>query len=144
MNRVSLQLSAVAGIAILLLAGCSGQTGLKALDRTATPEDTLPAAVTLPNKVDRDSSRLLATRDGVQYFAAESDDAKTTCLAVVPAGKEPGWHVGCTESNGPGQIALGSGSNGELSTILLLDGSDTGKLESGWTKIADNILVSDP
>ncbi|AIY00202.1 hypothetical protein ART_0603 [Arthrobacter sp. PAMC 25486] len=37
-----------------------------------------------------------------------------------------------------------SSLKGSLSTILLGDDSETGKLEPGWTKIADNILVADP
>jgi len=143
MKAMSFPLMAAAGTAVLLLTGCSGHVGLKALDRAATPEDSLPAALAMPAEVNAATTRLLATKDGVRYFAAESDDARTACLAVVPPGEAPPWHVGCSAQTGPGQIVMLSVLNGALSTILLADGSDTGMLEPGWTKIADNILVAD-
>jgi len=143
MKCISLPIVVAAGVAGLLLGGCSVPAGLKALDRAATSEDTLPAFVILPEGVSGSSARLLVTQDGVRYFAAESDDARTACVAVVPPGESPDWHVGCSDASGPGQIVTVSGQNGSLSTTLLADGSDTGKLVPGWTKIADNILVSD-
>ncbi|MGP9503076.1 hypothetical protein ACT3TS_12785 [Specibacter sp. AOP5-B1-6] len=143
MKRVSFPLVVAAGLAAILLSGCSGESGLKALDSAATPDDTLPAFVSLQEQVDRDSSRLLATRDGVRYFALQSDDARTTCLAVVPPGEGPDWQVGCSDARRSGEIVNMSSSKEQLSTILLGDDSDTGKLEPGWTKIADNILVLD-
>ncbi len=142
MKRVSVPLFAAAGIAVLLLTGCSDQAGLKALERTATPEDTLPATVNLSTEMNRDSSRLLATQDGVQFFGIQSGDASTTCVAVVPPGEDPAWQVGCGDTRGSGEITKISSVNTQLSTILLGDDFDTGKLEPGWTKIADNILIS--
>ena len=144
MKHMSFSLVIAAGIAALLLSGCSGESGLKALDRASTTEDVLPAFVTLQEQVDRDSSRLLATRSGVRYFALQSEDARTACLAVVPSGTDPDWQLGCSEGRRSGEIVNMSSLKGSLSTILLGDDSDTGKLEPGWTKIADNILVRDP
>lgn len=142
MKRRSFPLIAVVGIAGLLLTGCSGQAGLEALKRDATPEDSLPSSLSLPAEVDRDSSRLLATKDGVRYFAVQSDDARTTCMAVVPP-DENDWHVGCGGTTTSAEIVKVSSAKGPYSTILLGDDSDTGKIESGWIKIADNVLVSD-
>ncbi|MDJ0317375.1 MULTISPECIES: hypothetical protein [Arthrobacter] len=142
MKLLSFPLVMAASIAVLLLSGCSAESGLKALDRAATTEDALPAFVTMQEQVDRDSSRLLATRDGVQYFALQSEDAKTTCLAVVLPDADDEWQVGCSDTKRSGDIVSMSSLKGSLSTILLGDDSDTGKLEPGWTKIADNILVS--
>ncbi|MHA7305116.1 hypothetical protein ACX80E_07710 [Arthrobacter sp. TMN-49] len=139
---MSLPLAAAAGIAVLILSGCSGQAGLKALDRAATPEDKMPAIVSLPEGVNSDSIRLLTTKDGVRYFAAQSDDARTACVAVVPT-DVAGSHVGCGNGAGSGEIVTVSGMSGAFTTRLLADGSDTGKLESGWTKVTDNILVID-
>lgn len=144
MKRLSFPSFVVAAIAVLLLGGCSEESGLKALDRAATPEDVLPSFVTLQEQVDRDSSRLLAARDGVRYFALESEDARTTCLAVVPSGAHPAWQLGCSDTRRSGEIVNMSAAKESLSTILLGDDSDTGKIESGWTKISDNILVLDP
>lgn len=142
MKRRSFPYIAVVGIAGLLLTGCSGQAGLKALQRDATPEDALPSSITLSEDVNRDSSRLLATKDGVRYFAVQSDDARTTCVAVVPP-DENDWHVGCGETRNSGEIINVSSAKGPYSTILLGDESDTGKIESGWIKVSDNVLVSD-
>lgn len=143
MKRLSFPLVTAASLAVLLLSGCSSESGLKALDRPVTTDDALPAFVTLNEEVDRDSSRLLATRDGVRYFGLQSEDARTTCLAVVPPGQDLGGQVGCSDGRRSGEIVNMSSSVDRLSTILLADDSDTGKLEPGWTKIADNILVFD-
>lgn len=144
MKRMSFPIVVAASIAVALLSGCSAESGLKALDSAATDEDALPAFVTLQEQVDRDSSRLLAIRNGVRYFALQSEDARTTCLAVVPPDVDPDWQVGCSDARRSGEIVNMSSLKGSLSTILLGDDSDTEKLEPGWTKIADNILVSDP
>lgn len=144
MKLAPYSLVVAAGLAALLLSGCSAESGLRALDRAAAPEDILPSFVTLQEHVDRDSSRLLATRDGVRYFALQSDDARTTCLAVVPPGEGPDWQVGCSDTRRSGEIVNMSSLKDQLSTILLGDDSDTGKIEPGWTKIEDNVLVFDP
>lgn len=156
MKRLSLPLVAAAGVAVLLLGGCSGLTGpaeqtaptaqveLKALDRPATAEDTLPAMVKLPADVNVETTRLLVTHEGVQYFATESDDSTKACLAVVPVGGNDGWITGCNSGNNNGEIIMVSGHEGALPTKLVADGFDSGTLESnGWIKIAENILVSD-
>lgn len=145
MTRASVSLVTAAGMAILLLSGCSGPAEIKALERAATPEDALPAFVTVQESANRDTSRLLVTKDGVRYFVIQSDDARTTCLARVPAGEAPNWLVGCGDTKNPGEIVNISSNispEGPVSTILLGDDSDTGKIESGWTKISDNILIS--
>lgn len=142
MKRMSLSIVAAAGIAILLLSGCSGQTSIKALDRDATADDALPAFVTAPNPANTETARLLATRDGVRYFVSESDDSLTACLAIVPPGDSPSWHMGCGSNNGSDTIVELYGEGGAVAT-LLADDADTGKIEAGWTKIADNILISD-
>lgn len=143
MNHVPIRLAAGLMITAFLLTGCSGQTGIKALDRDATSEDALPAFVTVPDPANRDTARLLATRDGVRYFIAESDDSQTACLAVVPPGDSPGWHAGCGQNTGPGKILELQGAGGATAT-LLADDSDPGKPEPGWTKLTENILVPDP
>lgn len=143
MKQVPARLATALMITAFLLTGCSGQTGIKALDRDATPEDALPAFVSVPDPANRDTARLLATRDGVRYFIAESDDSKTACLAVVPPGDSPGWHSGCGQNTGPGKILELQGAGGATAS-LLADDSDLGKLDPGWTKLTENILVPDP
>ncbi|WP_269936516.1 hypothetical protein [Arthrobacter sp. HY1533] len=143
MKWSSVSLVTASGLALLLLSGCSGQTGITALDRDATPEDALPAFITVPDPANRESARLLATRDGVRYFVAESDDSKTACLAVVPPGEPPNWVMGCGPNTGPGEILETTGA-AMSSARLLADDSETEKLEPGWTKVTENILVRDP
>lgn len=126
MKSKSLSLVAAAGITILLLSGCSGQTGLRALDTEATPADTLPAGVNLSAEVNRDSSRLLATEEGVRFFGVQSDDARTTCVAVVPPGESPDWQVGCGDTRISGEILRMSSLSVGYSTILLGDDADIG------------------
>lgn len=141
MKRSLLPLLTAAGLAVVLLSSCSSETGIKALDREATSEDALPTFVTVPEPANPDTARLLATREGFRYFVLESDDSKTACLAVVPPGEAPSWHVGCGQNTGPGKI-IDLGGAGGATASLLADGSDTGKLETGWTQITDNILIT--
>lgn len=124
MKWSAVSLVTASGLALLLLSGCSGPTGIKALDRDATPEDALPTFIAVPDPVNRETARLLATSDGVRYFVAESDDSKTACLAVVPPGEPPNWFVGCGQNTGPGEITESTGA-GMSSTRLLADDSDT-------------------
>ncbi|PYI38085.1 hypothetical protein CVS30_11910 [Arthrobacter psychrolactophilus] len=131
------------GITALLLSGCSGQTGLTSLDRAANSEDVLPAFITLQDFIKRDSSRLLVTHDDVRYFGLQSEDARTTCVAVVPPGEASSWHLGCGDTRSSGEIVRVSGLSGAFSTILQGDDSDTGAIESGWTQISDNILIGE-
>jgi hypothetical protein len=135
-------ITAVVGAA-LLLGGCSGQVGLKALDRAANPDDKLPPGATLQEDLKADSARLLATREGVRYFAAENDDATVACVIVVPPGEDPRWMAGCSTLNTTGRIVEVSSVGGASSTMLVTDGFDTSKLESeGWSKVTENILIS--
>lgn len=124
----------------LLLAGCSGQAGIKALDRDATADDVLPAFVIVPEPANAETARLLATRNGIQYFAVQSDDLKTACLAVVQGDESTSWQMGCGQNNGSGKILDLQGA-GSLSASLWADGSDTGTIEPGWIKLTDNVLV---
>ncbi|WP_026555016.1 hypothetical protein [Arthrobacter sp. 35W] len=146
MTMKSIQLFTTALCAVLLLGGCSGQVGLKALDRAPTAEDVLPAGVAFPEgpqSPNPDSVRLLAANDGVQYYAAENDDATVACIAVVPPGDMPPWIVGCGSSNSSGQIIEVGGPGGRWSATLVRDDYDTRKLESsGWTRLTDNLLIT--
>ncbi|WP_427017501.1 hypothetical protein ACQCSX_02440 [Pseudarthrobacter sp. P1] len=143
MRRYPVPLIAAVIGASLLVGGCSSQAGLKVLDRASTPEDKLPAGVTLPQEVNADSARLLATKDDVKYFAAENDDVTVACVAVVPPGDVPQWIAGCSGLNVTGRIVEVSGLGGASSTMLVTDGFDTRALElDGWAKLTENILVA--
>ncbi|MFJ6418090.1 hypothetical protein [Paeniglutamicibacter sp. NPDC091659] len=79
----------------LLLGGCSGHTGIKAFDRAATPDDTLPAQVSLPEDVDAGSVRLLAVGDGTKYFGATDADKSMGCVVAYHPGNADDWVAGC-------------------------------------------------
>lgn len=74
MNRYSVPLiTAVLGTAILM-GGCTAPSGLKALDRQATAEDKMPEGITFQGtEVNTENARLLASKDGVKYFAAKRE-----------------------------------------------------------------------
>lgn len=143
MKSTPLSFFAAAGLAVVLLSSCSSETGIKALDRAATAEDALPAFVTVAEPANPETARLLASHENIRYFILESDDSRTACLAIIPPGESPDWQVGCSENRGPGKI-VELGKAGEATGILLGDGSDTGKIDTGWTQITDNILIPSP
>jgi hypothetical protein len=128
--------------AALLLAGCSGPAGLDALRRDATPNDKPPAGVTLGSDISLDSVRLLVSRNGFKYFAAENSDGTRACVLVVSSDSTPDWIAGCGNVGSPQQIVGVSGFGGTLNVVLVANDVDARKLEAdGWTKIHENILV---
>lgn len=143
MKRKALSLVTVAGIAIVMMSGCSSDTGIKALEREATPEDALPTFVTVQEPANPDTARLVATHEDTRFFILQSDDKKTACLAAIPPGNNPNWQLGCGQNNGPGEIFEMDAAGGAKAT-LLADGSDTGKVKTGWTQISDNVLIPSP
>ena len=77
-----------AAAALLVLAGCSSYSGISAVRRTAEAKDDLPAEI---RSVDPDMPsdfRFLTEDSGIKYFAAESSDHATACIAAYP-----GWLV---------------------------------------------------
>jgi hypothetical protein len=133
---------ALAG-AVVVLTGCSGDQGLKALDRPATDRDTLPSGVVVMGGADQtmtDSFRLLAEKDGYSYYVGQNVKERVSCLAVVPAADQLAWASVCGDlSQGDHILGLGL-DNGRLNVRLVGDQADTKKLESeGATRIHQNI-----
>lgn len=128
----------------LLLSSCSDNSGLKALERPATPNDALPEGVNFGPETKLDKVLLVAEANGKKYFLGQDAQGLTACLATFPADNPAGWHTGCTTGGTrEGELVKTSGPDQE-SSILVSDGYDTRELEaSGWTRIHDNILVSD-
>ncbi len=139
-NRVP----AVAGLlgGTLLLAGCSGYTGVAALDRAAGPGDALPPGITMMEDFDAASVRLLAAHEGVRYFAGTTTDKTTACLLIQPAGNDPDWVAGCGGAGAAGEIVEVSGSNPARTAVLVRDDADTRDREAGgFIRLHPNVLV---
>ncbi|MDQ0095286.1 hypothetical protein J2T21_003184 [Paeniglutamicibacter psychrophenolicus] len=126
----------------LLLAGCSGYTGVAALDRAAGPGDVLPPGITMIQDFDAASVRLLASHEGVKYFAGTTTDKTTACILVQPAGNDPDWVAGCGGAGAAGEIVEVSGNNPARTVVLVRDDADTRDLEAdGFTRLHTNVLV---
>jgi hypothetical protein len=139
MKRQLVQVFAAGLGAALMLGGCSNPAGIKALDRGATAEDALPAAFAV-DEFDG-QTRLLATHDGVKYFAARGLKSGTVCVAAVPEADVRDAWAACGPLSSDPVIVTTSGSDG-TATKLVVDGFDSQQLESGgWSKVHDNLLI---
>lgn len=122
------------------MSACSDSGSLKVLERTATASDELPEDVKL-NDVKLDKALLVAEANGKKYFVGQGNEGPHACLITVPTDGS-GWYSGCTDAT-KGELVKTGGPDQE-SSILVADGYDTKELEaSGWTKIHENVLVSD-
>jgi hypothetical protein len=135
--------AAAVGAALLVLTGCSSYSGITAVHRPAEPRDALPPGI-LPVNPDMPSDfRLLAEDAGVKYFAAESPDLRTACVAVYPVDKPDQWITGCSDGITNEREVVTVSHTGQPTVKLVTTGFDTRTLESdGWRKVHANILVS--
>ncbi|WP_427005983.1 hypothetical protein [Pseudarthrobacter sp. H2] len=135
-------ITAVLGAAILL-GGCTAPSGLKALDRQATAEDKMPEGITFQGTdVNTENARLLASKDGVKYFAAKNENIHEACVVIAPEANPSLWVAGFSSYARGGEIVKVTGSTGQ-SAVHVTDGADTGQLQSeSWTKVHDNVLTS--
>ncbi|WP_141879572.1 hypothetical protein [Homoserinimonas aerilata] len=117
------KLAAVVAMAVLvLLTGCAA-SGISEFDREQRAADKLD----LPSRyddvqVDSDSTRWLAERDGVDFYAAQSADG--TCLILVKGGDVDGSLAGC----GSGEV--GVSGLGFPTVHLYVDGPPPAPTES--------------
>lgn len=128
----------------LLLSGCSSYGGMAALHRSAAASDVLPSELKFleTNSGSPKNFLLLSEDAGVKYFAYESEDFTSACLAVYPIDKPTQWHVSCEDAvTGEREIVTIIGQDGR-SAKLVTTGLHTAALENnGWRKIHENILV---
>lgn len=128
--------------ATMLLSGCSGHTGIQALERPAVSGDALPAGIDMGDIINKESVRLLTTHDQVRYFVASSPDSADGCIIVVPSGEDPQSFAGCGLLGSTDVIVTASRMPGNKAATLVRDDADTRALESeGWTKIHENVLI---
>jgi len=85
MHRLPTRSAVLLATVLLVLAGCSGGSVMGLLDEEQTDSDVLTIQSDLDG-IDLGSTRLLAERDGVEYFAATPLDGTgaegTVCLLV--------------------------------------------------------------
>ncbi|MCF3138464.1 hypothetical protein LRQ04_04250 [Paenarthrobacter sp. AR 02] len=138
--------SAAAAVALLLLAGllagCSGYSGITTVQRPAEAKDALPAGIR-SEKPDLPSDfRLLAEDNRVKYFAAESPERTTACIAAYPVDKPDQWMLACSDGITGEREIVTTSHMGQPTVKLVTTGFDTKALESeGWRKVHANVLV---
>jgi hypothetical protein len=131
-----------AGVALLALTGCSSYPGITAVHRAARPQDDLPAEILNQDPDLPSDFRFLTEDSGVKYFASESPDFTTACIAVYPVDEPDQWVTGCSDGIKGEREVVTVSHIGQPTTKLVTTGFDTRALESeGWRKIRDNVLV---
>jgi hypothetical protein len=122
----------------ILLAGCSEPAGLKALERTVTADDELPAGVSVYD-IELNKVILAAEAGDKKYYLGQDVEGQQVCLIAV-SNDGSFWNAGCSE-RGTGELFRTGGAD-QVTAILVADGYNTSELEStGWIKIHDNILI---
>lgn len=134
--------AAGAAAALLALSACSSYSGITAVQRAAEARDDLPAEVRSVNPDMPSDYRLLAEDARVKYFAAESPDHKTACIAVYPVDEPDQWTIGCADGIEDIREIVTVSHIGQPTAKLVTTGFDTRTLESeGWRKVHENVLV---
>ncbi|PTT69986.1 hypothetical protein [Arthrobacter sp. HMWF013] len=128
--------------ALLALTACSSYSGITAVQRASEARDDLPVEVRSVNPDMPSDYRLLTEDAGVKYFAAESPDHKTACIAVYPVDEPDQWTIGCADGIEDVREIVTVSHIGQPTAKLVTTGFDTRTLESeGWRKIHENVLV---
>lgn len=128
--------------ALLALTGCSSYSGITAVQMTAEAKDDLPAEIGSVNPNLPAGFRFLTEDSGVKYYAAESSDHTTACIAVYPIEQTDQWFTGCSDGITGEREVVTISHIGQPTVKLVTTGFDTRALESeGWRKIHDNVLV---
>ncbi|MCU1634271.1 MAG: hypothetical protein JWM61_2923 [Micrococcaceae bacterium] len=126
-------------LAVLGLAGCAGPV-LSVLDRDQTDQDVLTIQTDLDG-IDLTSTRFLAERDGVEYFAARPVDgngtADTVCLLI-----EEGIGVGLECAPLMAGEAGATIRDSRVTAVLLPDDIDRNDLaDEGFQLLHPNLAV---
>ena len=135
-------MTATAATALLLMTGCSSYSGIAAVQRSAEAKDELPAQIRTVNPNMPTDFRFLTEDAGVKYFAAESADHTTACIAVYPVENPNQWGTGCSGGITSDREIVTVSHIGQPTVKLVTTGFDARNLESnGWRKVHDNVLV---
>ncbi|MFI7581471.1 hypothetical protein [Kocuria kalidii] len=124
--------------AALALVGCAGP-GSGVYDGEQSASDVLPAQVTAEeHDYDPDSSRLLATHHGHQFFAVSSPRMGDCLLSFAPDAPET-WVAGCTASGG----RMGTSGQIGVKTDYAPDGLPEEEAPEGWTRLTPQLQVTE-
>lgn len=127
------RIAAVSALAAaLLLTGCTG-SGIAELDREQRAADQLD----LPPRYveagyDDDSTRWLAERDGVDFYAAESNEG--TCVIMVKEGDVDGSLGGCASE----ELKL---SGGDFPTVRFYIDGPPPMVTKSMVELTPNLYV---
>lgn len=132
---------AAAGLAVAAaLAGCAPAT-VPALERRATPADTLPAGVTGFNGFDPASARHVASRDGVEFYLAKQtgEVRDGVCLVATKATVPAEWASAC----GDGPWFGLNWAHGNVNAEFHRNGVTDTDVKPGWSQLSENVTVED-
>ncbi|WP_232084897.1 hypothetical protein [Arthrobacter sp. SO5] len=134
--------TALFGVLLLSLAGCSSYPGIAAVHRVAEARDDLPAEIVRADADQPSNFRLLVEQSGVKYFVSESDDYMSACIAAYPIDEPQQWTLACSGGITNEREIVTSSHIGQPTVKLVTTGFDTRTLETeGWKKIHENVLV---
>jgi hypothetical protein len=140
--RTRIRSAAVGGsLLVLVLTGCTGGPALGLLESEQTDQD-LPTIRTDLDGIDLASTRFLAERDGVEYFAATPEtgtgsDDSTVCL-LVEEGIGVGLECAALERGSAGATIRDS----TITAVLLPDDIDRNAVtDEGFELLHPNLAV---
>ncbi|MDN4612414.1 hypothetical protein [Arthrobacter burdickii] len=142
MRRPPSSLALAAGLcaAVLALAGCTGGPALGLLEKEQTEQDILTIQTDLDG-IDLASTRFLAERDGVEYFAArpvEGNGTGDTVCLLVEEGLGVGLECAPLERGAAGAAIRDS----RVTAVLLPDDMDRDALtDEGFELLHPNLAV---
>ncbi|TYC98872.1 hypothetical protein FQ377_07600 [Arthrobacter echini] len=134
----------LAGVCTLVLAGCTGGSLIGVLDEEQQGQDVLTIQTDLDG-IDLATTRLLAERDGVEYFVARPEAgaeagggaADTVCL-LVEEGIGVGLECGPLERGAAGPTIRDS----RVTVVLLPDDIDRNDLaDQGFELLHPNLAI---
>ncbi|ALV45311.1 hypothetical protein MB46_07185 [Arthrobacter alpinus] len=148
MRRIGIAIAAIVvalAAGILLSPPIPANPVISALDRDATPSDTVPTAVPPFSSGEESTTRLLATHDGIRYFVTQTAGAASTCLTIYPDQQPSEWAAGCWNGADSGAELVRISVEGLIAAVLVPDNYDTsGLFREGFEGVQPNIYVMRP
>lgn len=123
-------------VCALALAGCA-DSGPVVYDGAQAQADTLPPQVPVNEyDFDPDSSRLLATHEGYQFFAVSSPSQGDCLLSYDPTAPET-WVAGCSTGN-----RIGTSGQVGITADYDPNGLPDEEAPEGWIRLTPQLQVS--
>ena len=114
------------------LTGCSATApfGVPALSADQQASDELPRTLAESGSLDPATSRLLASADGIQYFAAEPASGDGLCFVLYES--PDSWGSGCATG-----LPIGVKLEGHPEAQLSIYADETDE----WMPIGENVVI---